>query len=170
MSSASEAWDQFCCYYSPGELHNGNTLKISFQLDNRLVNKRGSGGQCFHTLLRLHIVETWVASVSTPPLASPPPPQIKFNLHQWDSYSVAPNHIEVPLNEKTYNGVGSNYIIVFFSFESLLCFSDGESFLRQMFVCLPVCQSVLAILWWEQRNSHGGVGESCCWRLPRCSH
>lgn len=65
------------------------------------------------------------------------PHQIKFNLHQRDSYSVAPDHIDAPLNGKIYNRVESNYIIVFFSFESLLCFGDGESFLRQMFVCLP---------------------------------
>ena len=145
MISASEAWDQFCCIYSPREAHNGNLLKISFQLDNRLVNKRGSGGQRFHTLFRLYNVETWVISVSTPPC--PPPPhhhhhhhQIKFSLHQRDNYSVAPDHFKAPLNEKTSCWIKLYYCFLFIWI--LIMFRRWWALSLAnvcLFACLPVC-------------------------------
>lgn len=67
MGSTSETWDQFCCIYSPREAHNARRSVFNWIIG--LWKKGGSGGQCFHTLLWLHIVETWAASASTPPSA-----------------------------------------------------------------------------------------------------
>lgn len=148
--------------------------KISFQLDNRLVEKEGIWRATLsHTLMASYCWNASRCSLNTsisPPPPPPPPPPLQFATSGQLLCSLT-GHVEAPLNEKTYNHVESNYTTVIFSFESLLCFSSGKSFLLQMFVCLPVCQSVclVHVVVGADKLASEAVGAAVD-TLPLCSH
>lgn len=131
--------DQFWCIYSLREAHNGSSLKISFQLDNRLVKRGGSRGHCFHTFLWFHISVTrtmYCFSLNTSISRFCSRNQIQFAPGTVMSRTtILLDHTEALLNEILSHIIKSNQIMSLFSFNfTAQCIKDKFQSKQNCFV------------------------------------